>query len=217
MSFDLLAPHYRWMERWCAGSLLQQCRMAHVASLPAPGQVLIYGEGNGRFLAALCRQFPAAEITVVDASTRMLQLAKERLVQEKCTAARVQFIHADALEWQPPAEAFDLLVTHFFLDCFRADQLQFLVPRIAGSAKPQANWLLADFRVAETGFSRQRSRIILALLYAFFRQAAGIPAQQLTTPDTLLQSAGFTLQNRLTLDLGLLHSDWWTRGPALCA
>ena len=65
MSFDLLAPHYRWMEWLLAGGKLQRCRTACLGMIPAPAKVLIYGEGNGRFLAALCREFPEAEVTSV--------------------------------------------------------------------------------------------------------------------------------------------------------
>ena len=67
MSFDLQAPHYRWLEWFLAGGKLQRCRMACLGTIPAPAKVLIYGEGNGRFLAALCRKFPEAEVTSVDA------------------------------------------------------------------------------------------------------------------------------------------------------
>jgi len=65
-SFDLLAPHYRWLEWFLAGGKLQRCRTACLGMIAAP-KVLSYGEGNGRFLAALCRKFPEAEVTSVDA------------------------------------------------------------------------------------------------------------------------------------------------------
>jgi len=39
MSFDVLAPHYRWMELVCAGDLLQRCRMAHLARVPTARQI----------------------------------------------------------------------------------------------------------------------------------------------------------------------------------
>ena len=62
MSFDLLAPHYRWMEWVLAGEKLQRCRTAWLEVLPAPARVLILGEGNGRFLEALMRQIGRAHV-----------------------------------------------------------------------------------------------------------------------------------------------------------
>src|SRR3974390_1877768 len=127
MSFDLLAPHYRWMECILAGNKMQSCRTAFLRELSHCQKVLIVGEGNGRFLAA-CRQYlNSPEITCVDSSSRMLQLARQRLTREQAECRNVEFIHADALEWEPPIGSYDLVVTHFFLDCFQPEQLENLV------------------------------------------------------------------------------------------
>jgi ubiquinone/menaquinone biosynthesis C-methylase UbiE len=212
MSFDLLAPHYRWMEWLAAGDKLQRCRIAFLDAIPAPMNVLIYGEGNGRFLVELCRRFPNASVTVVDASAGMITQARRRLQRAGLNEPRMQFIHADALTWTPPAAAFDLIVTCFFLDCFREDQLQQLIPAIARAATPTAQWLVSDFQIAASGLQRLRSRVVVALLYAFFGLVTRLPARSLTSPEPLLRAASFTLRERSEYDHGLLHSDWWTRG-----
>lgn len=212
MSFDLLAPHYRWMEALCAGGRLQRCRTALLAALPPPQQVLVYGEGNGRFLVELCRRFPAAQVTVVEASAVMIDLARARLQREGLAGAHVEFIHADALTWQPPAAAFDLIVTCFFLDCFRADQLQPLIPIIASAATAQAQWLLADFQIAPAGLRRLSSRVIVGLLYAFFRRTTRLPAHELVNVEPYLTAAGFTRQTRREFVFGLLFCEVRQRG-----
>lgn len=211
MSFDLLAPHYRWLEWLSAGEKLQRCRVAFLADLPPPAVVLIYGEGNGRFLVELCRRFPSAQVTVVDASARMLSLAQQRLWRAGLDDSRVCFIHADALEWRPPEGAFDLIVTCFFLDCFHAAQLLRLVPAIAAGATPQAHWLLADFQMAAAGWRRMRSRFILALLYAFFRRATRLAAHELVDPAPLLAAEGFRRTAHREQDHALLYSSRWER------
>jgi len=115
MSFDLLAPHYRWMEALCAAGQLQRCRTALLPVISAPQQVLVFGEGNGRFLVELCHRCPTAQVTVVEASAVMIELARARLRCAGLADAQVEFIQADALTWQPPKAAFDLIVTCFFL------------------------------------------------------------------------------------------------------
>lgn len=209
MSFDVLAPHYRWMELVSAGEKLQCCRTAHLARVPAVDRILILGEGNGRFLVECRRRFPRASITVVDASTRMIELARRRLSRHDVKLDGIDFICADALTWMPPAQTFDLIVTHFFLDCFRADQLEFLIPKLAGAAVPNAYWLLADFQAAAVGWRRQRSRVILWLMYRFFVAVTRLSARTLTAPDNLLERQGFQLRAREIYDWELLHSDWW--------
>jgi hypothetical protein len=213
MSFDLLAPHYRWMEALCAGGQVQRCRIALLAALPTPQQVLVYGEGNGRFLAELCHRFPAAQVTVVEASAVMIDLARARLQREGLASAQVEFIHADALTWQPPAATFGLIVTCFFLDCFRADQLQQLVPTIASAATAEAQWLLADFQIAPSGLRCLCSRVIVGFLYAFFRCVTRLPAHELVNVEPYLRAAGFTTRRaRQEFILGLLFCDWWSKG-----
>lgn len=211
MSFDLLAPHYRWMEWFSAGEKLQRCRTAFLKVISPPAKVLIYGEGNGRFLVELCRCFPDARVTVVDASAGMTTQAKRRLRCAGLGAAPVEFIHTDALTWTPPAREFDLIVTCFFLDCFNEDELRRLIPLIAAAAKPQAQWLLADFQIAPSGLARLRSQVILAALYAFFRVATKLSAHELIDPAPLLHAEGFHRLVHKEQDWGLLHSSWWGR------
>lgn len=211
MSFDLLAPHYRWMEALCAAGQLQRCRTALLGAIPAPQEVLVYGEGNGRFLVELCRRFPAARVTVVEASAVMINLARERLQRAGLAGAQVEFIHADALTWQPPVAAFDLIVTCFFLDCFREDQLQHLMPTIANAAKAKAHWLHADFQIARAGLRRVCSRLIVGVLYAFFRCVTRLPAHELVNVEPYLRAAGFTRWQRREFVLGLVFCDCWKR------
>lgn len=209
MSFDLLAPHYRWMEALCAGGQLQRCRTALLGILHPPHKVLIYGEGNGRFLVELCRRFPAAEITVVEASAVMISLARKRLQRAGLADARLDFIHADALTWQPAPGAYDLIVTCFFLDCFSAEQLRRLVPRIATAATASAQWLLADFRIARSGLRRMCSRVIVGVLYAFFRRTTRLSAHELVEVSPYLCAAGFTQCERHEFVFGLLFCEHW--------
>ena len=206
MNFDRLAPFYQAMERLAAGGRLQRCRVAFLGAIPPPRRVLILGEGRGNFLAELRKRFPEASVVVVDASARMLEHAKRRAGE---TSA--EFIHTDVLSWTPESGGFDLIVTHFFLDCLTADELDVLIPRLADWASPEAHWLLADFEIAPRGLARWRSRWIVALLYRFFRITCGLKADSLVAPDPKLASAGFRLAGRMTSEWGLLKSECWRR------
>jgi len=211
MSFDLVAPYYRWMECVLAGGVMQRGRVAFLDEIPAARNILLLGEGHGRCLVECCRRFPKARIDCVDASERMLAEARRRLRRSHLEATQVNFIQADILNGLPVGETYDLIATHFFLDCFRSDQLELIIPGIAAGAIPGANWLIADFQIPPAGLPRLRARLILWMLYAFFRATTQLPADRLTAPDSLLQRAGFALSRRVDSDWGLLHSDWWRR------
>ncbi len=76
MSFDRLAPWYRWMELLCAGQKLQRGRIAFLGQIPPPRHILLPGEGHGRTLRECRRRFPEARITCVDASAGMIAQAR---------------------------------------------------------------------------------------------------------------------------------------------
>jgi ubiquinone/menaquinone biosynthesis C-methylase UbiE len=211
MSFDLLAPHYRWMEFILAGEKLQRCRTAFLEELPLARNILLVGEGHGRCLIECRRRFPTAQITCVDASEPMLVQARRQLTRHHPETIRVSFIHADVLNWTPTGADYDLIVTNFFFDCFRADQLEQIIARIAAATSPDANWLIADFQTAPAGWQRIRSRIILWTMYAFFRATTRLPARRLTAPDSYLERAGFARHRHTETEWGLLHSAWWKR------
>ena len=203
--FDLLAPHYRWMERILAGSQLQKCRIKYLPAIADAKRILLLGEGPGRFLCEVIGSCPAAEVTCLDSSAKMLAKARD------ATKRGVTFVHADVLEYEFPSGRFEAVATHFFLDCFRPDQLQVLVRRTAQSLLPGGTWLLSDFCLPPAGPSRWRAAIILKTMYLFFRAATALPARQLTDPTPLLEQNGLTLVQRHTANWGLLHSDLWRK------
>lgn len=211
MNFDRLAPFYPWLETFCAGSLMQRCRTAFLARVKHCRRALLIGEGTGKFLTELLRAHPEIEITCVEQSRNMIEQSRRRLAREQLEVARVQFVQADILNWTLPPEKFDLIVTNFFLDCFGTGQLQTLVPQLAGSATPDAVWLLADFCVPENGWRRWRAKMVLASLYTFFKMTTSLAANRLTPPDGLLVSAGFDLRERRLASFGLTHADYWQR------
>ena len=211
MSFDTLAPIYRPLEAVLAGGVLQQCRTSFLAEAVDRRQALILGEGPGRFLVELLRINPSIEVTCVERSPAMIHEAKSRLRREGLDISRIDFQQTDALTWEPSCRAFDLIVTHFFLDCFRPQELRALVAKLASAAEAEARWLLGDFCIPERGWRRLRARSIHAAMYAFFRTATGLSAKRLTPPDEYLRMAGFRLQNRRLFNLGLIHSDLWLK------
>jgi len=209
MSFDHLAPFYCGMEFVLAGEKLQRCRLAWLGEVKDCRRVLIAGQGPGRFLTECAKALPEARIHCVDASAGMIQRAKLALQRKRLDSDRITFEQATLPDWHPPKGEFDLLVTHFFLDCFPPDRLRQVVSRLASAAQPGAKWLLADFCEPPRGLARWRAKSILALAYVFFNLTTGLAARRLTAPDKYLEQFALKLKRRRTCDGGLLHSDLW--------
>jgi ubiquinone/menaquinone biosynthesis C-methylase UbiE len=212
VSFDSVAPWYRTLETIAFGGVLQRCRIACLDKLQNPGRVLIVGEGNGRFLSELLRTHPDVEVECVDASERMLSLARQRIERELPDRVdRVRFLHQDITSWPAPECHYDLVVTHFVLDCFPASQLAGIISKLSRAATDDASWLLADFSIPEKGIARLRARLWLAAMYRFFRLTTRIQASEIIDLAPFLQAEGFALAREHLFQSGMLKSELWRR------
>jgi SAM-dependent methyltransferase len=215
VSFDPIAPWYRTLERIAFGDALQRCRVACLGEIITPRRALIVGEGDGRFLCELLQRYPDIEVDCIDASRRMLQLARKRVEDAFGNRGeRVYFSHEDITSWSPPENRYDLVVTHFFLDCFAERELAAVVRKLAQATTREAAWLLADFCIPERGFARFRARVWLAFMYRFFRLTTRIDAMKLMDPTALIRGEGFTLYRQRTFQQGMLMSALWRISPS---
>jgi ubiquinone/menaquinone biosynthesis C-methylase UbiE len=206
VNFDRVAPYYRWLETLVFGRRLQKARVAVLHEIGNPRRVLVVGEGNGRFLSEFVRLHPGAAVDCVEASGRMIELARHRVGN-----ASVHFIHRDIREVELQPDTYDLLVTHFFLDCFGEGSLALVVAKLARSATPNAQWLIADFREPAGDWRHLGRRFLIAYMYVFFRVVSGIEAQRLVDYSPFVQTAGFRL---LEADLPpdkMIRSERWAR------
>ncbi len=162
------------------------------------------GEGPGDFLRQFVYVHREATVDCLDASARMLELARRGVDP----VSRVSFLEQNILSWTP-SQSYDLLVTNFVLDCFPLSELKLLVQRLAGVAKPGAYWLLADFCVPTTAFARLHARIWLETLYWFFRTTTGIRAKRLVDPTPELRANGFRRVKQSQWRWGLVKSELW--------
>ena len=206
MGFDRVAPFYGLLERVGAWGEMQRCRVALLGEIPPPRKVLLVGEGPGRFLAECVRRFPNAEFTVLDASGEMLKRA-----MGQAGDGNIGWVHAGLPEWEGPSGKFDLIVTNFFLDCFTPEKLPLVIAALGKMAAPAADWLLADFEIPANGWRRCWGKVVVGMLYGFFRLTCGIEAKFLVAPEAELARAGFGLKKRVTFLGGLLKSEWWGR------
>ena len=209
MSFDLLAPHYRWMEAVLAGDKLQRCRVHWLDSVRHCRRALLVGEGNGRFLEACVDRLPKTQFTIVDASAKMLREAELRW-HRAGGGNRATFVDTTLPGLKLP-QSFDLVVTNCFFDCFNRDQLPTIIEDIANCATDDAIWLATDFTIPQSGWPKWRAKAVLRIAYSFFRITTKIEAKEIYPPDEFLRSCGFEMEQRIDADAGLIYSAMWQR------
>jgi ubiquinone/menaquinone biosynthesis C-methylase UbiE len=210
VSFDRLAAHYQWIETVAFGRGLQRARLAFLDELDWPRRALLAGEGNGRFLIELLRRFPGLPVDCIDRSRGMLAVAQKRVqIKRAKSAENIRFIQA-AIDSVPLSEfRYDLIVTHFFLDCFTQPQLKSLVAKLARSAAPNATWLIADFCYPNSHIARWRARLWIDAMYRFFRAVTEINAQTLIDAAPFLRLENFACARRQLFNHGLIKSEVW--------
>jgi ubiquinone/menaquinone biosynthesis C-methylase UbiE len=207
--FNRLARIYQWMEALSFGPWLWGCRCAWLDSLKSrdPKHALVLGDGDGRFTAKLLRTCPGIHVDAVDASSAMLQATLKRAAPD---AARLRVFLADARKLEPPHPPYDLIVTHFFLDCLTTAEVQALATTLSRAATPDAQWLVSEFAVPRNGFGRLIAQPLVSLLYFAFARLTGLAQRSLPDHRSALSQSGFTLFHQRAWLGGLLSSELWS-------
>ena len=209
-NFDRIARPYRWLEYFSFGPMLERVRFYRIPQLAAARRALVLGDGDGRFLARLLAANPALHADVIDQSPAMLRLLQSRAAAIGA-ANRIRIHHTDAQSFQPPGppyNAYDLVITHFFLDCLTTEQIQTLAKKIRPYLTQNALWLISEFAIPSGGVALP-ARSIVAVLYTAFRIITGLRVRNLPDHATALTASGFILEGRRHFLAGLLISDFW--------
>jgi SAM-dependent methyltransferase len=190
LNCDPLARWYRWLEYAAFGGALRRRREAFLFELGNPQNVLVLGDGDGRFLQVFTALYPQARVDAVDSSGRMIELARSRVPS-------ATFLLANAGEFVFEKE-YDLAIAHFFFDCFEPGELQALLSRIRADT-----WLVSEFR------NTRWSWPVLRGLYFFFRLTTGLRVTSLPDHRALLSDLGYSMDKEQPALGGLVVSEHW--------
>ncbi len=204
MNADRIAALYRWIEYCAFGKALERRRFAFLPLVRKARNVLIAGEGDGRFVARLVEQNPDVRVDVLESSEEMIRLARQRLPAD----AHVTFHHGDAMQ-TPPGGPYDLVVTHFFLDCLSDEETVRFIAGVKQHLSFSAVWLVSDFQQVSFWPASWHSWLWLRVMYGFFRVFTGLRTAKLPQIDRALRGAGFELVAKEEARLGLIVSQLW--------
>ena len=209
MNCDRIARWYRFLEHVVFGRALERRRFEYLNRVDGLRRVLMLGEGDGRFTAEFVKRNPMAEVDSVELSQGMLALARKR-VEHELSAARVRFFLGDARTIEFPGH-YDLIVTHFFLDCFPESELQGLVARVSKLCSPGGRWLISEFSLPPAGLRRVAAGMLIRFMYLLFRITTGLKVNRLPDYAPVLTANGFRVVGQCSAAGGLLVSELWER------
>jgi hypothetical protein len=209
--FNRLARLYRWMECFTFGPWLGLTRQSFLGDLVDCRRALVLGDGDGRFTGRLLRANPAVRVDAVDASAAMLEALLRRAGPH---GDRVRIHLADIRGWELPAplaaSPYDLIVTHFFLDCLTTQEIESLAVRLRPTVSPRALWIVSEFAVPPGRFGRFFARPLVSCLYFSFGLLTGLELRSLPDHAFALRRAGFTMLERRSRLKGLLIAERWS-------
>jgi SAM-dependent methyltransferase len=207
-NFNYLARLYRWLEYLTFGLFLQRTRTHFLPELTHCRRALILGDGDGRFTARLLRTNPQIQVHAVDASPRMLHSLQKEAGHH---ARRVTLEIADIRHWHPQSKnQYDLIVTHFFLDCLTISEVDDLIHRLAAATTSTTLWLISEFTIPPTLFGRIIAAPLVACLYLAFHLLTNLRLDHLPDHRQALTASGWSLQSKRTYLCGLLVSELWS-------
>jgi cyclopropane fatty-acyl-phospholipid synthase-like methyltransferase len=190
--------------------MLERVRFYRIPQLASARHALVLGDGDGRFLARLLAANLELHADVIDQSPAMLRLLQSRAAAIGA-ASRIHIHHTDAQSFQTsesPNNTYDLVVTHFFLDCLTTEQIQNLAKKIRPHLTQNALWLISEFSIP-SGVAALPARSIVAVLYAAFRIITGLRVRNLPDHAIALTASGLIIEDRRHFLAGLLISDLW--------
>ena len=144
---DLIAPWYEPVEHMCFGSALEQRRNAFLGDLQGVRTALSCGDGDGRFTTALLQANAQVEVTAVDASRKMVEMANRRVTAMGDGLQTGPIIAAERLGKLQSAAATsrsdcDPFLSRLFLNRGGDGHHSGV---IAGWAAPRARWIVSEF------------------------------------------------------------------------
>lgn len=191
------------MEYASFGKALLQTRCRYLDDCRDAQRVLLLGEGDGRFLQRLLKVNRVATFDYLDVSEKMIEVARRQ-----CGDNRVRFHRLNPVQDALPFTGYDLVVTHFFLDCLRQEEVQQLIAKILASTT-DAKWLISEFAIPANGWRRLRAQFWVRSLYEAFGMLTGLHVRRLPDHHSAFTAAGFRCSRSHISNGGLLKSELW--------
>ena len=158
--------------------------------------MLILGGGNGEILPFLFENFPQLELDYVEASSKMIKMAKKNSHQNQ----RVHFVHTDKI----PASNYNSVYCAFFLDCLTKSEILQLTYRFNRIGSEGQKFYVIDFYKVSSIFQSLK----LKLSIVFFRLTTQHPNKHLIDVFDVFEYSGYKSLDSCYLENGLLRASY---------
>lgn len=202
-NYDAIAWFYDRLARVIFGRVLINAQLFLLRAIIPGSDMLIVGGGTGWILEEITKRHSSGlNITYIDASPKMIELARKRDVG----ANKVAFIAAP-IEQALLAGPYDIVITPFFFDNFNDNTMRHIFTAIDSRLGVDGAWLYCDFRNTEVLWQK----MLLRVMYLFFRVTCGVEATMLPDAEGCFRDAGYRGDGRALFAHGFIVSEIYRR------
>jgi tRNA (cmo5U34)-methyltransferase len=198
--FDRVASFYDPLAKLVFGNSLQDAQCWLLPFIPNGATLLIIGGGSGWLLKQVLRHTSPKHILYLEASEKMLQLAR---LQNPATTI-VDFRHGTDADLHPH-EQFDVVITPFLLDLFPDERLSQLMQRLYSVLDPSGLWLFSDFWPVQQKPPFWQKQLAKSM-YLFFGLLSDVQGRQLPDYSRHFNRLGLEEQQRAGFYKGFVQS-----------
>ena len=179
-NFSWLAPFYDTLGAIAFNGNLHRSQAHLLAHYPPQlDRVLIIGGGTGKFLIELLKKVTVNKLIYLDVSPGMIRQAQKKVAKIFPQQTSIEFI-CGSLQDIPELE-YDLIITHYFLDCFPEKEFIETSQVLKGKLAIDGYWSMVDFCTTHSA-SRSKKMVVKAL-YKFFQLTCRLNCQDLANFD----------------------------------
>jgi tRNA (cmo5U34)-methyltransferase len=169
--FDSVAFMYDWLARLVFGNEIVRAQKCYLNALKNAKEVLIIGGGTGWIAREVLNVSPSIHVTYIEASQQMLNLTVRKITSRESRVTLIHGIHEDIVS----NKVYDAVITNFFLDLFKEEDLAGVISRIKSHLDKNSLWLISDFENCNKGWQK----ILLYVMYYFFRVTSRVSTKKL--------------------------------------
>ena len=183
-NYDSIARIYDLTSRMVFGKAIVKAQECMLAYIRPESNMLIVGGGTGWILESLSELYPQGlSIDYVEVSAQMIALSQKRNYKGN----KVNFIHQPIEEFTT-SKQYDIIITPFIFDNFKQDKIEVVFGKLDRQLQNEGLWLYADF-IYDKSQSKLWQKLLLKIMYLFFRITCGIETQDLISMESYFASS----------------------------
>ena len=184
-SYDRLAKHYDFLSRLVFFKSQVRAQTKQLIYIKNCKSLLIVGDGTGWILKDLNVFTKTINITFVETSAKMIELAKK-----VNTHHQIEFIHQDIEEYNTTLK-FDSVLTPFLFDNFDESKAKNVFVHINRMLLEKAFWLYTDFRLD----GKWWKILLLKSMHLFFSLMKVVKVNALPKMENVFLAKDYKIRN----------------------